>query len=91
MTIDWSTFTPWSAALGGVVIGLAVAWFVLVSGRVAGISGIVSGLLKPRAGDLSWRLAFVAAMLLGMGAFELIERSRARNDSKTANATGTGP
>jgi uncharacterized membrane protein YedE/YeeE len=64
MTIDWSAFTPWSAAIGGVVIGLAATLFVLVNGRVAGISGIVGGMLYPRAGDFAWRLAFVAGLLL---------------------------
>ena len=64
MNIDWSAFTPWSAATGGVVIGLAAALLVLVNGRVAGISGIVGGTLHPRAGDFAWRLAFVAGLLL---------------------------
>jgi uncharacterized protein len=64
MIIDWSAFTPWSAAIGGVVIGLAATLFVLVNGRVAGISGIVGGMLHPRPGDFAWRLAFVAGLLL---------------------------
>ena len=64
MTIDWSAFTPWSAGIGGVVIGIAAALLVLVNGRLAGISGIVGGMLRPRAGDFAWRLAFVAGLLL---------------------------
>jgi len=64
MTIDWSVFTPWSAMTGGVLIGLAAALFLLVNGRVAGISGIVGGMLHPRSGDLAWRLAFIAGLLL---------------------------
>jgi len=64
MTIDWNAFTPWAATGGGVVLGAAVALLVLANGRVAGISGIVGGLLKPRAGDIGWRLAFVAGLLL---------------------------
>jgi hypothetical protein len=88
MTIDWSAFTPWSAAIGGAVIGLAAALLVLVNGRVAGISGIVGGMLLPRAGDFAWRLAFVAAMLLGMAAFELFERNRTRTEFTTSDATG---
>ena len=55
MNIDWVNFTPWSAAIGGAVIGLAAALLVLVNGRVAGISGIVGGMLRPRAGDVAWR------------------------------------
>ena len=72
MTIDWSAFTPWSAAIGGVVIGLAAALLVLVNGRVAGISGIVGGVLKPRDGDISWRVAFVAGLLLAPVAYAVI-------------------
>ena len=64
MTIDWNAFTPWSAAIGGTIIGLAAAMFVLVNGRVAGISGIVGGMLRARAGDFAWRLAFVAGLVL---------------------------
>jgi uncharacterized membrane protein YedE/YeeE len=64
MSIDWSNFTPWSAAIGGAVIGLAAALLVLVNGRVAGISGIVGGMLRPRADDFAWRLAFIAGLLL---------------------------
>src|SRR6266403_1970565 len=63
MQIDWSAFTPWSAAIGGVIIGAAVAIFVLVNGRIAGISGIVGGLFRPAAGDVGWRLAFVAGLM----------------------------
>jgi uncharacterized membrane protein YedE/YeeE len=72
MTIDWNAFTPWSALIGGVVIGIAAALLVLVNGRVAGISGIVGGMLLPRAGDFAWRLAFVAGLLLAPLAYAAI-------------------
>jgi uncharacterized membrane protein YedE/YeeE len=74
MIVDWVAFTPWSAALGGVVIGLATALFILINGRVAGISGIVGGMLPPRAGDLAWRLAFVAGLLLAPQACAIFGR-----------------
>jgi uncharacterized membrane protein YedE/YeeE len=64
MTIDWAHFTPWSSFLGGVLIGIAAAMLVLLNGRIAGISGIVGGLLAPRRGEIAWRLAFVGGMLL---------------------------
>ncbi len=64
MTIDWEHFTPWASLGGGVLLGIASALFVLLNGRILGISGIVGGLLAPRMGDIGWRLAF----LLGMGA-----------------------
>jgi uncharacterized protein len=63
MSIDWTAFTPVSALIGGLLIGLAAALFILVNGRIAGISGIVGGLLRPSAGDVAWRLAFIAGMV----------------------------
>ena len=64
MTIDWNAFTPWSALAGGVLIGVAVAMFLLLNGRIAGISGVVGGLLRPARGDIAWRVAFVAGLIV---------------------------
>lgn len=64
MTIDLLSFTPWSAAAGGVLIGLAAAMFVLVNGRIAGISGIIGGLLRPTLPELGWRVAFIAGLVV---------------------------
>lgn len=58
-------FTPISALVGGVLIGIASAWLMLAMGRIAGISGIVGGLLKPAARDRAWRFAFLAGLILG--------------------------
>ena len=77
MNIDWAAFTPWSAAIGGVVIGLAAALLVLVNGRIAGISGIVGGMLRPRAGEFGWRLAFTAGLIVAPIAYALIARQPA--------------
>jgi len=63
MTLDWNAFTPWSALAGGLLIGLAAAVLVLGTGRIAGISGIVGGLLRPVAGDRAWRLAFIGGLM----------------------------
>ncbi len=71
MTIDWASFTPWSAVVGGVIIGAAVAWFALINGRVAGISGIVGGLLKPAYADFAWRMAFIVGLLAAAAAYSL--------------------
>jgi uncharacterized membrane protein YedE/YeeE len=60
--IDWNAFTPVSALAGGALIGLAVALLLLVNGRVAGISGVIGGLLRPSANDRVWRVAFVAGL-----------------------------
>ena len=63
MTIDWNHFTPWAALVGGILLGLASAMFILVNGRILGISGIVGGLLRPKAGDAGWRISFLLGML----------------------------
>jgi len=63
MSIDWNAFTPWSALAGGVLIGIAAAMFVLLNGRIAGISGVIGGLLKPVPGDVAWRAAFVIGLI----------------------------
>ena len=63
MSIDWQAFSPWTALAGGALIGLAAAMLVLLNGRIAGISGIVGGLLRPVRGDIGWRVAFVAGLI----------------------------
>jgi uncharacterized membrane protein YedE/YeeE len=64
MTIDWSHFTPWSSLAGGVLIGLAAALLLFFNGRIAGISGILGGLLRPVRGDAGWRIAFVLGLVV---------------------------
>lgn len=64
LIIDWSSFTPVSALLGGVIIGLATAVLLVITGRIAGISGIVGGLFRLSQGDMSWRIAFIVGLLL---------------------------
>ena len=63
MNIDWLNFTPSAALSGGVLLGIASAAFVLLNGRILGISGILGGLLVPRRGDVTWRIFFLAGML----------------------------
>ena len=63
MTIAWNVFTPWSALIGGMLIGLAAAMFALLNGRVAGISGVLGGLFKPTRGDIGWRVAFIGGLV----------------------------
>jgi uncharacterized protein len=64
-------FTPVSGLIGGLLIGLAVTLMLLLNGRIAGISGIVGGLLTPKAWETGWRVAFVAGLLLGALAYVL--------------------
>ena len=57
------TFTPVSALAGGALIGAAAVLFMGLSGRIAGISGILGGLLAPPGNDWAWRAAFVAGLM----------------------------
>ena len=63
MNIDWNHFTPWASLIGGLLLGVASAVFILINGRILGISGILGGLLPPKVGDISWRVAFLLGML----------------------------
>jgi uncharacterized membrane protein YedE/YeeE len=63
MSIAWNEFTPASALIGGAIIGLAAMLFAVLNGRIAGVSGIVGGLMRPRPGDISWRVAFVSGLV----------------------------
>ena len=74
MQIDWNHFTPWTSLAGGVLIGIAAAMFLLLNGRVAGISGIVGGLLRPAAGDVAWRIAFAVGLVAAPAAYALFAR-----------------
>ncbi len=83
--MNWSACTPLSALGGGALIGLAASIFLVTTGRVAGISGIVFGLLTPRPGDFAWRVAFVVG-LLAAGVVALLVAPDA-----IATADGRGP
>ena len=58
-------FTPISGLLGGMLIGLATTLMLLLNGRIAGVSGIVGGLLTRKGSEVGWRAMFVAGLLLG--------------------------
>ena len=79
MMIDWNNFTPISALIGGGLIGIAIAMFLMINGRIAGISGIVGGLLRPKPGDTFWRIAFVLGVIAApvlYGVFAILPESR---------------
>ncbi len=63
MLIDFSNFTPWASLSGGVLIGLAATVLLLFNGRIAGISGILGGLLSIPRNDMAWRIAFLAGLI----------------------------
>lgn len=64
MSIDWTHFTPGLSLIGGVLIGISSALFILANGRIAGISGILGGLLRPATGDVRWRIAFLLGLVI---------------------------
>jgi uncharacterized membrane protein YedE/YeeE len=64
MNLDILHFTPGMSLLGGLLIGTASALFILANGRIAGISGILGGLLRPSSGDVLWRLAFLLGLIV---------------------------
>ena len=72
MDIDWLNITPWSALAGGVLIGLAAGALLLFNGRIAGVSGILGGLLHPAHGETGWRLAFLAGLALSPILYTLV-------------------
>jgi uncharacterized membrane protein YedE/YeeE len=72
--IDWAQFTPWSSLLGGALIGAAAASLLLLNGRIAGVSGIAGGLLRPERGEVAWRAAFVAGLVFAPAAYGFFTR-----------------
>ena len=83
MSIAWNAFTPATALIGGALIGAAAAAFVVFNGRIAGVSGILGGLLRPARGDIAWRAAFVAGLVaapLAYGVFAALPAIRVDTD-----------
>lgn len=72
MSIDWQNFTPWASLSGGLLLGLGVAIFLLLNGRVAGVSGILGGLLRPAGGEVGWRLAFLGGLVVAPSLYGLL-------------------
>jgi hypothetical protein len=66
-------FTPLPSLLGGAMIGLAASALLAFDGRIAGISGIVGGLLRPGSGDMAWRAAFVLGLIAGGAILRLVD------------------
>jgi len=64
-------FTPLSGLAGGLLIGLSTALLMLMNGRIAGISGIVGGLLARKGSEVAWRAMFAGGLLLGAVAYVL--------------------
>ena len=92
MTNDWNHFTPSAALAGGLLIGLAAALLLSFNGRIAGISGIMGGLLaRPRAEEFGWRAAFVLGLLLAPALYRLFaDLPESRIDAGWATLVAAG-
>jgi uncharacterized membrane protein YedE/YeeE len=77
MIVDVAAFTPVRALAGGALIGAAAALLLLVAGRIAGVSGVLGGLLRPAAGDVGWRAAFVFGLIVAPSIVLLLGGSQA--------------
>ena len=66
-------FTPASALIGGVLIGIAATLLLALNGRIAGVSSIAGGLFGPTPGDVAWRVLFLLGLMIGAGAYALIK------------------
>ncbi|MGL6175699.1 MAG: YeeE/YedE family protein [Vibrionaceae bacterium] len=74
MTIDLVQFTPLLSFVGGLLIGGAAWILILFCGRIAGISGIIGGLLAAGAPDRAWRLAFLLGIVISPLLYGLVHR-----------------
>ncbi|AWY39058.1 MULTISPECIES: YeeE/YedE family protein [Pseudomonas] len=91
MTIDWANFTPWFSLAGGTLIGLAATLFILLNGRIAGISGVVGGLLRPAKGDVLWRVSFIAGLVIAPVLFQAaFEQPDIQIDASTLTLIAAG-
>ena len=72
MNLDWTHFTPWASLTGGIILGVASAIFILINGRVLGISGILGGLMPPKVGDTAWRIAFMLGLFAAPTVFHAV-------------------
>jgi uncharacterized protein len=66
-------FTPASALIGGVLIGIAATLLLALNGRIAGVSSIVGSLFDPAPGDIAWRMMFLLGLIVGAGAYGIIQ------------------
>lgn len=71
MNIDWAAFTPYSALIGGTLIGLAAAMMIVGIGRVAGVSGVIGGLFTDGSKE-SWRWCFGVGLIVAPWLYQLV-------------------
>jgi uncharacterized membrane protein YedE/YeeE len=73
LTIDWAHFTPEASLAGGLLIGFAAVMLILLNGRIAGISGILGGLLQRAKGETGWRIAFLFGLIVAPAIFAIFK------------------
>ena len=56
---------PWSSLFGGMLLGVSATLLLLLNGKIAGISGVLTGLMTPKKRDYAWRWLFVLGMISG--------------------------
>lgn len=91
MTIDWSSFSPWSALAGGALIGLAAGMFAVLNGRIAGISGLLGSLLEKSSEGRQEKALFLAGLLLApvlWSAFDGIPQVHFNNNALLVGTAG---
>lgn len=77
MSIDWVNFTPWTSLCGGALIGMAVSLFVLANGRIAGISGLLGGVMQSASEGRSEKALFLLGLVISpllWGAFTVLPK-----------------
>ncbi|RMU39347.1 YeeE/YedE family protein [Pseudomonas syringae group genomosp. 3] len=77
MSIDWISFTPWTSLCGGALIGIAVSLFVLANGRIAGISGLLGGVMRFASEGWSDKALFLLGLVISpllWGAFTVLPK-----------------
>ena len=88
MTLDWNHFTPGSSLAGGLMLGLASALFILLNGRILGISGILGGLFPPRRGDAIWRISFLLGLFCAPWLLQWLDPARLTEPPRIDASTG---
>lgn len=69
-------FTPVSSMIGGLLIGVSATLLLKFNGRIAGISGILTGVMSVKTGDRLWRVAFLAGLVMGGVAYQWVSGSQ---------------
>jgi uncharacterized membrane protein YedE/YeeE len=67
-----SNFTPIASTIGGALLGLSATGLLMFNGRIAGVAGILRGVLQPNRGDIAWRVLFLLGLFAGGAPFALL-------------------